>query len=49
MFQNISKTKQDIEKLKTPLKFVWQCCSDTLKIGSTIFRRSGTLNWKIDL
>ena len=26
--QNIFKTKQDIEKLKTPLRFVWKCCSD---------------------
>ena len=42
--QNISKTKQDTEKLKTPLRFVWKCCSDTLKIGSTtIFRRRSTL------
>ena len=31
---NISKTKQDIEKLKTALRLVW-------KIGSTIFRRRG--------
>ena len=41
--QNISKTKQDIKKRKTPLRFVWKCCSDALKIGSTIFRRRGTL------
>ena len=41
--QNISKTKQDIEKLKTPLRFVWKCYSDALKIGSTIFRCRGTL------
>ena len=41
--QNISKTKQDFEKLKTPLRFVWKCCSDALKIGSTIFHRRGTL------
>ena len=41
---NISKTKQNIEKLKTPLRLVWKCCSDAFKIGSTIFRRSGTLN-----
>ena len=40
---NISKTKQDIEKLKTPLRLVWKCCSDAFKIGSTIFRRRGTL------
>ena len=24
---NISRTKQDIEKLKTPLRLVWKCCS----------------------
>ena len=41
--QNISKTKQDIKKLKTPLRFIWKCCSDALKIGSTIFRCWGTL------
>ena len=40
---NISKTKQDIEKLKTPLRLVWKYCSDALKIGSTIFRRRGNL------
>ena len=40
---NISKTKQDIEKLKTPLRLVWKCCSDAFNIGSTIFRRRGTL------
>ena len=40
---NISKTKQDIEKLKTPLRLVWKCCSDPFKIGSTIFCRRGTL------
>ena len=34
--QNISKTKQDIEKLTTPLRFVWKCCCDVFKIGSTI-------------
>ena len=39
---NISKTKQDIEKLKTPLRFIWKYCSDASKIGSTIFRRRGT-------
>ena len=41
---NISKTKQDIEKLKMPLRLVWKCCSEAFKIGSTIFRRRGTLN-----
>ena len=40
---NISKTKQDIEKLTTPSRLVWKCCSDALQIGSTIFRRRGTL------
>ena len=38
---NISKTKQDIEKLKTPLRLVWKCCSVELKIGSKIF----SLQW----
>ena len=33
---NISKTKQDIEKLKTPLRLVWKCCSVVFKIGSKI-------------
>ena len=41
---NISKTKQDIEEMKRPLRLVWKCCSDAFKIGSTIFRRRGTLN-----
>ena len=31
---NISETKQDIEKLKTPLRLVWKCCSVVFKIGS---------------
>ena len=43
---NISKTKQDIEKLKTPLRVVWECCSDAFKIVSMIFRRRGALNMK---
>ena len=34
---NISKPKQDIEKLKTPLRLVWKCCSVVFKIGSKIF------------
>ena len=38
---NISKTKQDIEKLKTPLGLVWKCCSVVFKIGSKIF----SLQW----
>ena len=44
---NISKTEKDIEKLKTPLRLVWKCCSDAFQIGSTIFRRRGTLSLKI--
>ena len=40
---NISNTKKDIEKMKTPLRLVWKCCSDAFQIGSTIFRRRGTL------
>ena len=43
---NISKTKKYIEKLKTPLRLVWKCCSDAFQIGSTIFRHRGTLNAK---
>ena len=42
---NISKTKQDIEKLKTPLRLVWKCCSDAFQIRSTIFCRRGTLTF----
>ena len=41
---NTSKTKQDIEKLKTPLRLVWKCCSVGLKIGSTIFSLQGHVN-----
>ena len=43
---NISKTEKDIEKLKTPLRLVWKCCSDAFQIGSTIFRHRGTLSFK---
>ena len=39
---NISRTKQDIEKLKTPLRLVLKCCSVVFKIGSKFFRCSGT-------
>ena len=46
---DISKTKQDIEKLKTPLRIVWKCCSDAFKIGSTIFRPRGTLKCTINM
>ena len=42
---NISKTKQDIEKLKTPLRLVWKRCSVVLKIGSKIF----SLQWHFNL
>ena len=38
---NISKTKQDIEKLKTPLRLAWNCCSVAFKIASTFF----SLQW----
>ena len=34
---NISKTKQDIEKLKTPLRLVWKCCSQRLKLDQRFF------------
>ena len=33
---NILKMKQDSEKLKTPLRFIWECCSAAFKIRSTI-------------
>ena len=42
----ISKTKQDMEKLKTPSSIVWNCCSDGPQIKSIIFRRRGTLKGK---
>ena len=38
---NIFKTKQDIEKLKTPLRLTWKCRSVLFKIGSKIF----SLQW----
>ena len=38
---DISKTKQDIEKLKTPSRLVWKCCSVAFEIGSKIF----SLQW----
>ena len=38
---NISRTKQDIEKLKTPLRLVWKYCSVVFKIRSKIF----SLQW----
>ena len=38
---NISKTKQDIEKLKMLLRLVWKCCSVVFKIGAKIF----SLQW----
>ena len=42
---NISKTKQDIEQLKTPLRLVWKCCSVVFKIGSKIF----SLQWHFNI
>ena len=44
---NISKTKQDIEKLKTPLRLVWKCCSVVFKIGSKIFPLQWHFNFNI--
>ena len=41
---NISRTKQDIEKLKTPLRLVWKC-SVVFKIGSKNF----LLQWHFNL
>ena len=38
----MSKTKQDIEKLKTPLRLVWKC-SVAFEIVSTIFFVAGAL------
>ena len=38
---NISKTKQDIEKLKTPLRLEEKSCSVVFKIESKIF----SLQW----
>ena len=38
---NISRTKQDIDKLKTPLRVVWKYCSVVFKIGSKNF----SLQW----
>ena len=52
---NIPKTKQDIEKLKTPLRLVWKCCSVVFKIVSKIFSlqwhfkktlNSNNIDWK---
>ena len=37
---NISNTKKDIKKLKTPSRLVWKCCSDAFQIGSTDW-----INW----
>ena len=34
---NISKSKQDSEKMKTPFWFIWKSCSDVFTIGSTLF------------
>ena len=35
--KNLNISKQDIEKLKTSLKLVWECCSDAHEIRSTFF------------
>ena len=34
--QNISKMKQDIEKLKTPIRPVWKSCFVAFIIGPTV-------------
>ena len=38
---NFSKTKRDIEKLKTLFRLIWKCCSVAFKIESTIFSLQG--------
>ena len=38
---NISKTKQDMDKLKKLLRLLWKCCSVALKGGLKIF----SLRW----
>ena len=40
---NISKTKRDCEKLKTPFRSIQKCCSVCLKLDQRLFRCSGTL------
>ena len=34
---DIAKMKQDNEKLKTPFRLIWKCCSVAFKLGSTNF------------
>ena len=41
---NISKTKQDMEKLKTSLRIIWKSCFVTFKIRSTIF----SFQWHVE-
>ena len=45
---DISKTKQDIEKLKTPLMLGWKCCSVVFKIGSKIFSLQWHFNYALN-
>ena len=40
---NISQTKQDIEKLKRPLRLVWEVALLHLKLDQRLFCRNGTL------
>ena len=35
--KNLNISKQDIEKLKTSSRLVWESCSDAHKIRSTFF------------
>ena len=44
---SISKTKQDIDKLKTPSRLVWKVCSLAFKIGSTIFSLHAVAHFKL--
>ena len=39
---NISKTEQNIEKLKTPLRLVSKCCSVVFKLDQRFFRCNGS-------
>ena len=45
---NISRTKQNIEKLKTPLRLVWKCSSVVFKIGSKIFSLQWHFKYKLN-
>ena len=42
---NISETKRDIEKLKTPSSLVWKCCSVAFEIASAFFLGKDTLSF----